>query len=131
MARARRRAASSVSMRGMEGMIREREGSGLHGFQRAMRSLCPRPLIRARKAPPMPFRTICQAIEDASKAEPTRGYRIIPDTGVPGYDAPGADLAAGAEASFSYTAVERLTARFGGALQVLVLRKGDRVALIL
>ena len=79
----------------------------------------------------MPFRTICQAIEDASKAEPTRGYRFIPDTGVPGYDAPGADLAAGAEASFSYTAVERMTARFGGALQALGLRKGDRVALIL
>ena len=79
----------------------------------------------------MPFRTICQAIEDASKAEPTRGYRFIPDTGVPGYDAPGADLAAGAEASFSYTAVERMTARFGGALQALGLRKGDRGALIL
>jgi fatty-acyl-CoA synthase len=79
----------------------------------------------------MPFRTLCQAIEDASKAEPTRGYRFIPDTGVPGYLPPGTDPAGASEASFSYTAVERMTARFGGALQALGLRKGDRVALIL
>jgi acyl-CoA synthetase (AMP-forming)/AMP-acid ligase II len=79
----------------------------------------------------MPFRTLCQAIEDASKAEPTRGYRFIPDTGVPGYQPPGTDPAGASEASFSYTAVERMTARFGGALQALGLRKGDRVALIL
>ncbi|MBV9948692.1 MAG: AMP-binding protein, partial [Myxococcales bacterium] len=37
----------------------------------------------------------------------------------------------GNEASFSFTAVERISARFGGALQALGLRKGDRVALIL
>ena len=35
------------------------------------------------------------------------------------------------EASFSFAAVERMSARFGGALQALGLRKGDRVALIL
>jgi fatty-acyl-CoA synthase len=35
------------------------------------------------------------------------------------------------EASFSYTAIERASARYGGALQALGLRKGDRVALIL
>jgi fatty-acyl-CoA synthase len=81
------------------------------------------------------FRTIAQAIEDAAKAEPTRGFRFVPESGVPGF----ADTSRGAsgdapdssEASFSYTAVERATARFGGALQALGLRKGDRVALIL
>jgi len=73
-------------------------------------------------------RTIAQAIEDAAKAEPTRGYRFVPETGVPGYGAPGSESS---EESFSYTAVERISARFGGAMQALGLRKGDRVALIL
>jgi fatty-acyl-CoA synthase len=92
-------------------------------------------------------RTIPQAIEDAAKAEPTRGFRFIPDTGVPGFAGPG-DVAqaltpgrpggAGAapaldpsEAWFSFAAIERVSARFGGSLQALGLRKGDRVALIL
>jgi fatty-acyl-CoA synthase len=92
-------------------------------------------------------RTIPQAIEDAAKAEPTRGFRFIPDTGVPGFGGPG-DAAPGltaghpartgaeppldpSEASFSFTAIERVSARFGGSLQALGLRKGDRVALIL
>jgi acyl-CoA synthetase (AMP-forming)/AMP-acid ligase II len=85
----------------------------------------------------MAFRTIPQAIEDAAKAEPTRGLRFIPETGVPGFPGPGAPAATngaspdGSEASFSYAAVERMSARFGGALQALGLRKGDRVALIL
>jgi fatty-acyl-CoA synthase len=81
----------------------------------------------------MPLRTICQAIEDAARAEPTRGFRFVPETGVPGFPAPGApatDAGGASEASFSYTAMERITARFGGALQALGLRKGDRVALI-
>src|SRR5258708_4981894 len=78
------------------------------------------------------FRTIAQAIEDAAKAEPTRGFRFIPETGVPGFgDARVPGAGDSSEASFSYTAVERATARFGGALQALGLRKGDRVALIL
>ncbi|HEY1695607.1 MAG TPA: fatty acyl-AMP ligase [Polyangiaceae bacterium] len=76
-------------------------------------------------------RTLCQAIEDAAKADATRGYRFFPETGIPGYLPPGTDPASAAEASFSYTAIERTTARFGGALQALGLRKGDRVALIL
>src|SRR5579863_8207472 len=79
-------------------------------------------------------RTIPQAIEDAAKAEPTRGYRFVPETGVPGFGAPGLPAVTEAqtsEASFSYAAVERISARFGGALQALGLRKGDRVALIL
>src|SRR5580692_5927920 len=83
---------------------------------------------------PSQQRTIAQAIEDAAKAEPTRGYRFVPETGVPGFSAPGIDAQGGAnasEASYSYTAVERISARFGGALQALGLRKGDRVALIL
>ncbi len=82
--------------------------------------------------------TIPQAIEDAAKAEPTRGYRFVPETGVPGIGAlpepAGAargDGPTASEASFSFTAVERISARFGGALQALGLRKGDRVALIL
>src|SRR5271155_3308173 len=82
----------------------------------------------------MPPRTIPQAIEDAAKAEPTRGYRFVPESGVPGFSAPGIDAQGSAnasEASYSYTAVERISARFGGALQALGLRKGDRVALIL
>jgi fatty-acyl-CoA synthase len=90
----------------------------------------------------MPLRTIPQAIEDAAKAEPTRGFRFVPETGVPGFtgggaivrgSSPGPDSSAGdaSEASFSFAAVERISARFGGALQALGLRKGDRVALIL
>jgi fatty-acyl-CoA synthase len=78
------------------------------------------------------FRTISQAIEDAAKAEPTRGYRFVPETGVPGFGAPGHDGGdEQSEAYFSYTAIERSSARFGGALQALGLRKGDRVALII
>jgi acyl-CoA synthetase (AMP-forming)/AMP-acid ligase II len=76
-------------------------------------------------------RTICQAIEDAAKAEPTRGFRFFPETGIPGFAGPGADGVEMAEASFSYTAIERISARFGGAMQALGLRKGDRVAIIL
>jgi fatty-acyl-CoA synthase len=114
----------------------------------------------------MHLRTIPQAIEDAAKAEPTRGYRFVPETGVAGVGGladsapfsaavpvapvPGSPVASGlptpgalpkpdakpdaqgaSEASFSFTAVERISARFGGALQALGLRKGDRVALIL
>lgn len=85
---------------------------------------------------PMALRTIPQAIEDAAKAEPTRGLRFVPETGVPGFARPGGSVdsdahSGGSEASFSYTAVERMSARFGGALQALGLRKGDRIALIL
>ena len=82
----------------------------------------------------MPPRTINQAIEDAAKAEPHRGFRFVPDTGVPGFSGPTrgpADPTEASEASFSFAAVERMSARFGGALQALGLRKGDRVALIL
>jgi acyl-CoA synthetase (AMP-forming)/AMP-acid ligase II len=76
-------------------------------------------------------RTICQAIEDAAKVEPTRGFRFFPETGIPGFGALGAGGGEAAEASFSFIAIERMSARFGGALQALGLRKGDRVALIL
>ena len=91
----------------------------------------------------MAFRTIPQAIEDAAKAEPTRGLRFVSEGGVPGFGSP-ATVApsdqrprppipedSARETALSYTAVERLSARFGGALQALGLRKGDRVALIL
>ncbi len=80
------------------------------------------------------YRTIAQAIEDASYAEPTRGFRFIPESGVPGFQnqtvADSADGGAN-ETTFSFTAIERATARYGGALQALGLRRGDRVALIL
>jgi fatty-acyl-CoA synthase len=84
----------------------------------------------------MPPRTINQAIEDAAKAEPHRGFRFVPETGVPGFPsgAPprrGDEAVDASEASFSFAAIERMSARFGGALQALGLRKGDRVALIL
>ncbi|MFO0677650.1 MAG: fatty acyl-AMP ligase [Polyangiaceae bacterium] len=77
------------------------------------------------------FRTISQAIEDAAKAEPHRGYRFVPETGVPGFSVAGAGDTAEGETAYSYTAIERASARYGGALQALGLKKGDRVALIL
>jgi fatty-acyl-CoA synthase len=73
-----------------------------------------------------PFPTLVAALEDAAKADPTLGFRFVPETGVPGFG--GGDAS---EASFSYTAIERASARYGGALQALGLAKGDRVALIL
>src|SRR5260221_14632584 len=76
--------------------------------------------------------TFAQAIEDAAKAEPTRGFRFIPEEGLPGLGAPSdSPPSSVGEASFSYTAIERASARYGGALQALGLKKGDRVALIL
>lgn len=72
------------------------------------------------------FPTLVHAIEDAAKADPTLGFRFVSEEGVPGF-APKAT----SEASFSYTALERSSARYGGAFQALGLRKGDRLALIL
>jgi fatty-acyl-CoA synthase len=72
------------------------------------------------------FPTLVAAIEDAAKADPTLGFRFVPEEGVPGFG--GAQTS---EASYSYTAIERASARYGGALQALGLSKGDRVALIL
>ncbi len=72
-------------------------------------------------------RTLAQAVEDAAQCDPTRGFRFVPETGVPGLTG-NHDTS---EASFSYTAIERASARYGGALQALGLKKGDRVALIL
>jgi acyl-CoA synthetase (AMP-forming)/AMP-acid ligase II len=80
----------------------------------------------------MQERTIPQAIEDAAAADPARGYRFMPDSGVPGFPIPGAPSALELrEATFPYAAVEQVSARFGGALQALGLRKGDRLALII
>ncbi len=83
-------------------------------------------------------RTIAQAIEDAAKTDPTRGFRFIPETGIgpaPGIasaPAPATNsTASGSEVTFSFTAIERASSRYGGALQALGLRRGDRVALIL
>ena len=78
-------------------------------------------------------RTIAQAIEDAAKTDPTRGFRFIPETGIAPAAGPTAtsSTASGSEVTFSYTAVERASSRYGGALQALGLKRGDRVALIL
>src|SRR6187397_2523211 len=79
------------------------------------------------------FPTLAAAIEDAAKADPTLGFRFVSEDGVPGFgNRPGSPGAGStSEASFSYTALERASARYGGALQALGLKKGDRVALIL
>ena len=74
---------------------------------------------------PSNFPTLAAAIEDAAKADPTLGFRFVADAGVPGFG-----NSSTSEASFSYTALERVSARYGGALQALGLCKGDRVALI-
>jgi acyl-CoA synthetase (AMP-forming)/AMP-acid ligase II len=62
-------------------------------------------------------RTVVQALEDAARST-TTGYRFI-------------DENSEAEPFFTHAGAERASARFGGALQSLGLRKGDRVALIL
>jgi acyl-CoA synthetase (AMP-forming)/AMP-acid ligase II len=72
------------------------------------------------------FPTLIGALEAAAKADPTLGFRFVGEEGVPGFAAN-----ASSEASFSYTALERASARYGGALQALGLKKGDRAALIL
>jgi acyl-CoA synthetase (AMP-forming)/AMP-acid ligase II len=79
----------------------------------------------------MALRTIPQAIEDAAAAEPTRGFRFVPETGVPGFIGPAAGPVDGSEESFSFAAIERMSARTGGALQALGVRKGDRLAIVL
>ena len=59
------------------------------------------------KAPRMSpnFPTLVAAIEDAAKADPARGFRFVPEDGIPGFDSKAAS-----EASFSYTALERESA---------------------
>ncbi len=61
-------------------------------------------------------RTVAQAIEDAAASN--TGYRFLEES---------PDVAP----FHSYADVERASARFGGAMQAMGLRKGDRVALIL
>ncbi|MFT3775047.1 MAG: fatty acyl-AMP ligase [Minicystis sp.] len=62
-------------------------------------------------------RTVVQAIEDAAGSTQT-GYRFI-------------DESTDAEPFFTHAGIERASARYGGALQSMGLKKGDRVALIL
>ncbi|HEY4119212.1 MAG TPA: fatty acyl-AMP ligase [Byssovorax sp.] len=62
-------------------------------------------------------RTVAQAIEDAAKSTKT-GFRFVEES-------------SDAEPFFSHAGIERASARFGGALQALGAKKGDRVALIL
>jgi fatty-acyl-CoA synthase len=64
-------------------------------------------------------RTLVDALEQAAgRAEAGRGYHFHQEEGK-------------AEPFFSYAGVERASARHGGALQALGLRKGDRLAIIL
>ena len=62
-------------------------------------------------------RTVVQAIEDAAASSKT-GYRFI-------------DESTEAELFFTHGGIERVSARYGGALQALGAKRGDRVALIL
>ena len=62
-------------------------------------------------------RTLIEAIEDAAASTKT-GYRFIEE-------------GSQAEPFFTHGGIERASARYGGALQALGARKGDRVALIL
>jgi fatty-acyl-CoA synthase len=63
--------------------------------------------------------TVVTAIEQAAaQAEPWRGYHFHVEEGA-------------AEPFYSYAALERVSAHYGGAMQALGLRKGDRVALVL
>ena len=79
--------------------------------------------------------TLAAAIERGHKIDPTRGFRFVSEEGVPGFAAGPEQRdqkdVRGSETSFSYQAIERASARYGGAMQALGLRKGDRVALIL
>jgi acyl-CoA synthetase (AMP-forming)/AMP-acid ligase II len=63
------------------------------------------------------MRTVVQALEDAAASNRT-GYRFIEE-------------ANNAEPFFTYSGVERATARYGGAMQALGVKKGERVSLIL
>ena len=70
--------------------------------------------------------TLARSIEAAASVDPNKGFTFVSDEGVPGFG-----NARAHENTYSYQAIERVSARFGGALQALGLRKGDRVALIL
>lgn len=62
-------------------------------------------------------RTLVEAIEEAASSTKT-GYRFLEE-------------ASQAEPFFTHGGIERASARYGGALQALGAKKGDRVALIL
>jgi len=62
-------------------------------------------------------RTVVQALEESARST-TTGFRFI-------------DEESTSEPFFSHAGIERASARMGGALQALGLKKGDRVALIL
>ena len=64
-----------------------------------------------------PLRTVVQALQDAAESSRT-GYRFIEEGNA-------------AEPFFTFSGIERATAKFAGAMQALGLRKGDRLALIL
>ncbi len=72
-------------------------------------------------------RTIGQAVENAAKMPPQVGIHFVPESGVPGFNGSGDAPVP----FFSYADIERISARYAGALQAMGLRKGDRIALIL
>ncbi|HHH10485.1 MAG TPA: fatty acyl-AMP ligase, partial [Sorangium sp.] len=65
----------------------------------------------------LPLRTVVQALEDAAASSRT-GYRFMEEGNT-------------AEPFFTFSGIERATAKFGAAMQALGLRQGDRIALIL
>lgn len=69
--------------------------------------------------------TLAHALEAAANVDTSLGFRFISDDGVPGF------TEAGKETLFSFTTLERESARYAGALQEMGLRKGDRAAMIL
>jgi acyl-CoA synthetase (AMP-forming)/AMP-acid ligase II len=76
-------------------------------------------------------RTVMQAIEDAAASSKT-GYRFLEEGGGEGEGPAGSGAGAQVtEPFFTHAGIERASARFGGALQALGAKKGDRVALIL
>ncbi len=66
---------------------------------------------------PTQMRTVVQALEDAASSSRT-GYRFIEEGNE-------------AEPFYTYSGVERATARYGGAMQAMGVQKGERVALVL
>ncbi len=63
------------------------------------------------------LRTVAEAVEGAAASTKT-GYRFIEESSE-------------SEPFFTHAGIERTSARFGGALQALGVKKGDKVALIL
>lgn len=67
------------------------------------------------------MKNLCEALEQTASRVPARGFRFIPESGLAGESS---------ETFVSFAALEKATARWGGALQSQGLEKGDRVVLV-